>query len=52
MQVDNYRIAIENSGLRIEKVEDNLQYQFISKSAQGASKEYGVKSVSLLAVKQ
>ena len=52
MQEDNYRTAIENSGLRINKIEDNLQYQFISKSAQGASKEYGVKSVSLLAVKQ
>jgi len=52
MQVDSYRTAIENSGMRVEKVEDNLQYQFISKSAQGASKEYGVKSVSLLAVKQ
>jgi arsenite methyltransferase len=52
MQVDKYKTAIENSGMRIMKVEDNLQYQFISKSAQGASKQYGVKSISLLAVKQ
>ncbi|MCH6575968.1 MAG: methyltransferase domain-containing protein [Bacteroidetes bacterium] len=52
MQVDNYRTAIEKSGMRVEKVEDNSQYQFISKNAQGASKEYGVKSISLLAVKQ
>ncbi len=52
MQVDNYRTVIEKSGMRVEKVEDNSQYQFISKNAQGASKEYGVKSISLLAVKQ
>ncbi len=51
MQQDKYKSAIEEAGLRVEKMEDNPQYQFISKSAQGASKEYGVKSVSLLAVK-
>ncbi len=43
--------AIEEAGLRVEKMEENPQYQFISKSAQGASKEYGVKSISLLAAK-
>ncbi len=52
MQQDKYKHAIEEAGFRIEKVKDNPQYQFISKSAQGASKEYGVKSISLLAVKQ
>ena len=51
MQKDKYKSAIEEAGLRVEKMEDNPQYQFISKSAQGASKEYGVKSISLLAVK-
>ena len=50
--MDNYRTAIEKSGMRVEKVEDNSQYKFISKDAQGASKQYGVKSISLLAVKQ
>jgi len=52
MQQDKYKSAIEEAGFRVEKIEDNPQYQFISKSAQGASKEYGVKSISLLAVKQ
>ncbi|MHA2099180.1 MAG: methyltransferase domain-containing protein [Candidatus Kariarchaeaceae archaeon] len=52
MQQDKYKSAIEEAGLRIEKIQDNPQYQFISKSAQGASTEYGVKSISLLAVKE
>lgn len=48
-QQDNYRSMIQAAGLSILGVRDNPQYQFLSKSAQGASKEYGVKSVSLLA---
>lgn len=52
MQQDKYKTAIENAGLQVEKIQDNPQYHFISKSAQGASKEYGVKSISLLAVKK
>jgi len=52
MQQDKYKSTIEEAGLRIEKIQDNPQYQFISKSAQSASKEYGVKSISLLAVKK
>jgi ubiquinone/menaquinone biosynthesis C-methylase UbiE len=51
MQQDKYKSAIEEAGLRVEKIQDNPEYHFISKSAQGASKEYGVKSISLLAVK-
>lgn len=51
MQQDDYRAAIEAVGLRVESVQDNPQYQFISDNAQGASKKYGVKSISLLAVK-
>jgi arsenite methyltransferase len=50
-QQDNYRHMIEAAGLRLVKVEDNPQYQFISDNARGASKKYGVKSISLLAVK-
>jgi len=42
---------IEAAGLRPVKVEENPQYQFISDSAKGASKKFGVKSISLLAVK-
>jgi arsenite methyltransferase len=51
MQQDDYRAAIEAAGLRVEKVQDNPQYLFISDNALGASKRYGVKSISLLAVK-
>jgi hypothetical protein len=51
MQQDRYRSAIQEAGLRVESVQDNPQYQFISENAKGASKKYGVKSISLLAVK-
>ncbi len=50
-QQDDYRIQIAAAGLRVVKVEDNTAYQFISDNARGASKKFGVKSVSLLAVK-
>jgi len=49
-QVDAYREAIEGSGLRIEEIREN-PYQFISDRARDASAKYGVKSVSLLAIK-
>lgn len=52
MQQDKYKSAIEEAGFLIQKFQDNPEYHFISKSAQGASKEYGVKSISLLAVKK
>ncbi len=51
MQVDCYLDAIERAGLRVETVQDNPQYRFISDNAQGAARKYGVKSVSILAVK-
>lgn len=51
MQVDRYLDAIERAGLRVETVQDNPQYRFISDNAQGAARKYGVKSVSILAVK-
>jgi len=50
-QQDNYRRMIEAAGLRLVKVKDNPQYQFISDNAKGASRKFGVKSISLLAVK-
>jgi len=52
MQVGDYTSAIEAAGLRVSEVRDNPQYQFISKSAQGATREYGVKSVSLVAMRE
>jgi ubiquinone/menaquinone biosynthesis C-methylase UbiE len=51
-QRDNYRQMIETAGLRVVRLEDNPQYRFISDNAKGASTTFGVKSISLLAVKQ
>lgn len=50
-QRDDYRAKIEAAGLRVVKIEENPAYHFISDSAQGATRKYGVKSISLLAVK-
>jgi SAM-dependent methyltransferase len=50
-QQNSYRGQIEAAGLSVLKVEDNPQYQFISDNAKGASKKFGVKSISLLAKK-
>ncbi len=50
-QESQYRQAIEAAGLRVVEVKENPQYQFLSRSAQNASREYGVKSISLLAEK-
>jgi len=50
-QQNSYRTQIEAAGLRVETVEDNPSYQFISDNAKGASRKFGVKSISLLAVK-
>jgi len=52
LQVDDYAAAVESAGLRVREVRDNPQYQFISANAQGATKKYGVKSVSIRAVKE
>ncbi len=52
MQVDDYVRAIESAGLRVTQVKDNPQYRFISTSAQGATRKYRVKSVSILAIKK
>jgi arsenite methyltransferase len=49
-QEDAYREAIEGAGLRIEDIKEN-PYEFISQRAVDASAKYGVKSVSVLAVK-
>ncbi len=51
MQQDSYRGAIEAAGLSVRTVQENPQYKFISENARGASKKFGVKSISLLAVK-
>ena len=52
MQAGDYVSAIEAARLRVKQVKENSQYRFISKNAQGAAKRYGVKSVSLVAIKE
>jgi arsenite methyltransferase len=49
-QEDAYREAIEGAGLRVEQISEN-PYEFISDRARDASVKYGVKSVSVRAVK-
>lgn len=51
MQHDSYRQAIEAAGLEVRTVRDNPRYHFISEDAKGAQARWGVKSISLLAVK-
>jgi len=51
-QQDDYRNAIESAGMEVLTIRNNETYGFISKSAQGASKDYGVKSVSLFCTKK
>jgi SAM-dependent methyltransferase len=49
-QEDQYGEAIEATGLRIATVRRN-PYEFVSTQARNASGTYGVKSISLLAIK-
>jgi ubiquinone/menaquinone biosynthesis C-methylase UbiE len=51
MQIDEYYALIESAGMKVVKVKEN-PYQFLSNSAKGATKDYGIKSISLLAIKQ
>ena len=51
-QEDTYKSCIENHGMEVLMVRSNAAYGFISKSAQGATRKYGVKSVSLIAYKK
>lgn len=48
-QLARYEDAIESAGLRIAAEQVNEQYRFLSANAQGATKKFGVKSVSLRA---
>lgn len=51
MHRDAYQDAIEDAGLRIQVVQPNPQYRFISDQASGATRKYRVQSISLVAVK-
>ncbi len=52
MQQDMYRQAIESAGMHVVSIRDNPQYHFLSESAQEATEEFGVKSISLVAEKR
>ncbi len=51
LQETSYTQAIEAAGFRIEAVHDNPEYHFISDGASWATDNYGVKSISVLAIK-
>jgi arsenite methyltransferase len=50
-QAARYKDAIETAGLRIVADQVNDEYRFLSDNAQGATKKFGVKSISLRADK-
>jgi arsenite methyltransferase len=52
MQIDDYVDAIEAAGLTVQVMSANTQYRFLSKSATNAAAEYGVRSISLAAIKR
>ena len=51
MQRDAYVEAIENAGFTVTTMKANDEYRFLSRSAQNATRDYGVHSVSLLAIR-
>lgn len=50
-QIDTYKQLIADAGFEIKKIKEN-PYAFISNSAQGATEKFGIKSISLLAIKK
>lgn len=50
-QHDYYKYIIEKAGFKVREIRENSSYEFISISALGATKQYGVKSVSIYAEK-
>ncbi|ROZ78798.1 methyltransferase domain-containing protein [Ramlibacter sp. WS9] len=50
-QAARYKDAIETAGLRVVAEQINDEYRFLSDNAQGATKKFGVKSISLRADK-
>ncbi|MEW6331625.1 MAG: methyltransferase domain-containing protein [Pseudomonadota bacterium] len=51
LRQDKYLAAVTGAGLRVVTLRENPQYRFLTASAQKACATYGVKSVSILAVK-
>jgi ubiquinone/menaquinone biosynthesis C-methylase UbiE len=52
MQRDDYREAIEAAGFELDDLKENAEYRFVSERADNATRKYGVKSISLLAIKR
>ena len=50
-QIERYKQAIDAAGLRVVAEQVNDQYRFLSDNAQGATRKFGVKSISLRADK-
>lgn len=51
LQIDSYQEIMKKAGFLVKLKRENPQYSFISKQAKGASKKWGVKSYSFLALK-
>ena len=51
MQHDAFVGAIEQAGFTVTTMKANHEYRFLSRSAQNATRDYGVHSVSLLAIR-
>jgi ubiquinone/menaquinone biosynthesis C-methylase UbiE len=51
MQRDGFAEAIEQAGFTVTSVKANHEYRFLSRSAQNATRDYGVHSVSVLAIR-
>jgi SAM-dependent methyltransferase len=47
----DYRAAIDQAGLRIDTVREVPEYRFLTTQAQNASREYGVRAITLAAHK-
>lgn len=52
LQKDDYLGHIANAGFDIRTVRENREYRFLTEQAQKACAKFGVKSVSILAVKR
>jgi ubiquinone/menaquinone biosynthesis C-methylase UbiE len=52
MQRDDYSEALEAAGFQLDDLKENDEYRFVSERADNATKKYGVKSVSVLAIKR
>jgi ubiquinone/menaquinone biosynthesis C-methylase UbiE len=51
MQRDGFVEAIEQAGFSVTTMKVNHEYRFLSRSAQNATRDYGVHSVSLVAIR-